>query len=79
MSTTISFILLFWVLFVVIFAVFGLILPMVIGVMVYQDATKRGNPSAFIWAMVASLVPAYIGLLLYVLIGTTQNQIGDKQ
>ncbi len=67
-----------WIAIILIFALFCLIMPIIIGFMVYQDATKRNNPSAFIWAMVASLVPAYIGLLLYVLIGTTQNQTGDK-
>ncbi len=73
-----SLFILLWIFIFLALAMFGLILPMVIGIMVFQDATKRGNPSAFVWAMVASLVPAYIGLLLYVLIGTTQHQTGDK-
>ncbi len=78
MSTAIGFLFLPMIVIVLIFILLGLILPIIIGILVYQDAIKRKHPSAFVWAMVASLVPAYIGLLLYVLIGTTQNQIGVK-
>lgn len=61
-----------------IIAILFLFAPLLIGILVYKDAQKRGLQSAGIWALVAALVPAYIGLLLYVIIGTTQSNNGSK-
>lgn len=44
--------------------VFGVIIPIIIGVLVYFDARRR-QMSAFTWALVAALVPGLIGVIIY--------------
>ena len=48
------------------FALMFMIAPIFIGVFVYKHASKHpiGNP--IMWALVAALVPFYIGLMIYV-------------
>lgn len=41
-------------------------LPVMIGIFVYRDARTRGMNGA-LWALVAALVPTFIGLLIYLL------------
>ena len=61
-----------WIIILPIIITLFLIAPILIGYVVYKDALKRRVLSPFVWAMVAALVPGYIGLLLYVIIGVTQ-------
>jgi putative effector of murein hydrolase LrgA (UPF0299 family) len=63
-----------WIIVFPIIALLFLIAPILIGVIVYRDALKRNVLSPLVWAIVAALVPFYIGLLLYVIIGVTQTQ-----
>ena len=42
-------------------------LPILVGVYVYRDAVRR-NMSAGLWALAAALVPAFIGLIVYLLV-----------
>lgn len=44
-----------------------LLIPILIGVYVYRDAKERGMP-ALLWAIVAALCPAFIGLIVYLLV-----------
>src|SRR5689334_17619002 len=50
----------------------GLAIAAAIAFWIYNDAKKRGNPNAVIWAIVGFFL-GLIGLLLYVLIGRNQG------
>ena len=54
----------FVIIIVLFFVVLGLAIPFAIGFFVYQDAKKRGM-DAILWALVAALVPSFIGLIIY--------------
>lgn len=62
-----------WFIIFPIIVLLFMIAPILIGVIVYRDALKRKVLSPLVWAIVAALVPFYIGLLLYVIIGVTQT------
>lgn len=51
--------------FILLFAV-GI--PVIIGVCVYRDASRRVDCSPWLWALVAALVPSCIGLVVYLII-----------
>ncbi len=51
---------------IMIFIAFGI--PIVVGVLVYRDANKRVDCSPWLWALVAALVPSFIGLIIYAII-----------
>ena len=44
-----------------------ILLPFIVGVFVYRDAKQR-NMNAILWAVVAALAPAFIGLIVYLLV-----------
>lgn len=44
----------------------ALAVPLVIGVLVYCNANKRVDCDPWFWALVAALVPYFIGLIVYV-------------
>lgn len=44
-----------------------ILLPFIIGFFVYRDAKQR-NMNAILWAFVAALAPAFIGLIVYLLV-----------
>lgn len=50
-----------------------MVAPILIAVIVYRDAVKRKLKSPIVWALIAALIPFYVGLLLYVLIGINQT------
>jgi len=50
-----------------------LVAPLLIGIIVYNDARKRKVASPVVWALIAALVPMCVGLLLYVLIGVNST------
>jgi len=58
--------------------VFLMIAPILIGVVVYLDAVKRKLTSPWKWALIAALIPLYIGLLIYFLIGINQTDSGKQ-
>jgi len=62
--------------FILIGLLFLMVAPILIAVIVYRDAVKRKLKSPIVWALIAALIPFYIGLLLYVLIGI--NQIDQR-
>lgn len=43
-------------------------IPIIIGVCVYKDADKRIDCNPWLWALVAALVPSFIGLVVYMII-----------
>lgn len=47
--------------------VFFIVLPIVIGIYVYRDASRRGM-NAVLWTLVAILAPSLIGLIIYLLV-----------
>jgi Ni/Fe-hydrogenase subunit HybB-like protein len=47
---------------------FALAIPILIGVFVYRDASRRQDCSPILWALVAALVPAYVGLIVYLIV-----------
>ena len=51
---------------VMFFIAFGI--PIIVGILVYRDANKRVDCSPWLWAMVAALVPSFIGLIIYAII-----------
>jgi len=78
MSDLIRFAFFPWIIIFPIVLVLFLVAPILIAYVVYKDAVKRGVLSPFVWALVAALVPFYIGLLLYVIIGVTQVDQGSQ-
>ncbi len=42
-------------------------IPLLIGVLVYRDAAARGM-EPLLWALVAALVPSFIGLIVYLIV-----------
>ena len=42
--------------------------PILIGILVYRDANKRIDCSPWLWALVAALVPSFIGAVIYLII-----------
>ena len=66
---------------IIIYIIVGLLLmvaPILIGVIVYLDAIKRKVSSPLVWALIAALVPFYLGLLIYVLVGVKQTDSGQQ-
>lgn len=57
---------------------FTLGLPILIGVCVYRDASKRVDCSPLLWALVAALVPSFIGLVIYLIIRRDYPLMGDE-
>lgn len=51
---------------VMFFIAFGI--PIIVGVLVYRDANKRVDCSPWLWALIAALVPSFIGLIIYAII-----------
>ena len=52
---------------VMIVLVLIILLPFIVGFFVYRDARQR-NMNAILWAFVAALAPAFIGLIVYLLV-----------
>ena len=48
--------------------IFAFGLPILAGVLVYRDANKRVDCSPWLWALVAALVPSFIGVIVYLII-----------
>lgn len=74
MKTLLQFSFMPWIIIIPLVALLFLIAPILIGFIVYRDAVQRKVLSPLVWAIVAALVPFYIGLLLYVIIGVTQTE-----
>lgn len=51
---------------VALIAAFGI--PILIGVFVYRDASKREDCAAWLWALVAALAPSFVGVIIYLII-----------
>ena len=51
--------------------VFFLALPLVIGVLVYRDASRQAMSSPLLWALLAALAPSFIGLIVYLVVRCT--------
>lgn len=58
----------FIILLIPVILLFSIALPILIGVCVYRDASKRVDCSPLLWALVAALVPSFIGLVIYLII-----------
>ena len=62
------------------FALMFMVAPLLIGVFVYRHAAKHpiGNP--MLWALMAALVPFYIGLMIYVIkVDKIDTDIYDRE
>lgn len=46
--------------------IFVIIIPLLVGILVYRDARSRGM-DAMVWALVAVLIPGFIGLIIYLI------------
>ena len=62
------------VLLLAVYAALFLGIPILIGVYVYRDAKAREMPAA-LWAVVAALCPAFIGLVIYLLARTGRSAL----
>ena len=51
-----------------------LIVPILIGVYVYRDATRRGM-NAVMWTLIALLAPSMIGLIIYLLVRSSYSDM----
>lgn len=49
-------------------ALFALVIPLVIGILVYKDADKRVDCNPWLWALIAALAPSLVGLIIYLII-----------
>ncbi len=65
------------VLLIPVILLFSLGLPVLIGVCVYRDASKRVDCTPMLWALVAALVPSFIGLVIYLIIRKDYPLIDD--
>ena len=56
----------------IMFALFSLLLTVgvgvLIGVLVYKDATKKEMPNPILWALLAVFAPSFIGLIIYFIV-----------
>ena len=43
-------------------------IPIIVGVVVYRDANKRVDCNPWLWALIAALVPSFIGVVIYVIV-----------
>ena len=59
---------LFLLLFIPLILLFAVGIPIIIGVCVYRDASRRVDCSPWLWALVAALVPSCIGLVIYLIV-----------
>ena len=55
------------VLFLIVYLVVLVGIPVLIGVYVYRDASRRGM-NAVLWTLVAVLAPVFVGLIIYLLV-----------
>lgn len=65
------------VLLIPVILLFSLGLPVLIGVCVYKDASKRVDCTPMLWALVAALVPSFIGLVVYLIIRRDYPLMGE--
>ena len=62
------------------FGLMFMVAPILIGVFIYKHASKHpiGNP--MLWALMAALVPFYIGLMIYVIkVDKIDTEIYDRE
>lgn len=57
---------------------FMLIIPIIIGVYVYKDATRRGM-NAIMWTLVAVFAPSFIGLIIYLVVRENYSDLACPQ
>lgn len=62
-----------WLLFLLI-GLAGVAVSVVIGVLIYRDAQARQMDPPILWALVAALVPSFIGLIIYFIVRSTRNR-----
>lgn len=58
----------FTILMIPFILLFVLAFPLVIGVLVYRDASKRVDASPWLWALVAALAPSFVGVIIYLIV-----------
>jgi len=58
----------FMILIIPLILIFALGVPILLAVLVYRDANKRVDCSPWLWALVAALVPSFIGVIVYLII-----------
>lgn len=54
------------------FLFFALVVPVLVGVYVYRDAKARGM-DAVLWTIIAVLAPSLIGLIVYLVVRSSNN------
>ena len=71
-SGLIFFIVLWFIIILVAIAV-----PIVIGVLVYRDAKRQEKYRPLGWALVAALAPSLIGLVIYLVVRSSNSEKGE--
>lgn len=56
----------------ILFSIFFLLVPVLVGIFVYRDASDRGM-NALLWTLVAVLVPGMLGLIVYLILREKQG------
>ena len=58
----------FMILIIPLILIFAFGIPILLAVLVYRDANKRMDCSPWLWALVAALVPSFIGVIVYLIV-----------
>lgn len=58
----------FMILIIPLMLIFAFGIPVLLAVLVYRDANKRMDCSPWLWALVAALVPSFIGVIVYLIV-----------
>lgn len=48
--------------------------PLVIGILIYEDARKEGMEPPIVWALVAALAPGLTGIIVYFVVRSTRGR-----
>lgn len=56
-----------------VFCLFVLLIPIIIGILVYKDA-KRLQMNPWMWTLIAMYVPNLIGLIIYLVVRSNENK-----
>jgi len=65
-------------------AIFVLAIPVLVGALVYRDAKQREGCNPWLWAIIAAVVPSFVGVIIYVIVRadfpvkTSYDEFGNR-
>lgn len=57
------------------FLIFRILSVIFIGIWTYRDANNKNNKDYLIWTLVAMIIPYYLGVILYILVGRKTSKV----